>query len=139
MTLTETVVASLVFSLTAAASVHLLNLVSVSVLDLERRQQRLDQLEAGLVASESLLRSESRQMAPVGDCSQAAARLLAILQSSSPKSGWSRDLSLTASGEMLQLRLAVAGLAQTRQRIYHPAAFGLCPALSTQEVARGPS
>jgi type II secretory pathway component PulJ len=139
MTLTETVVASLVFSLTATASVHVLNLVSVSVLDLERRQQRLDQLEAGLVASESLLRSESRQAAPVGDCQQAAGRLLAILQSSSPKPGLSRDLSLTASGEMLQLTLAVAGLGQARHRTYHPAAFGLCPSLSAQEVARAPS
>ena len=139
MTLTETVMASLVFSLTAAASVHVLNLVSASVVNLERRQQRLDQLEAALVASEGLLRSESRQAAAIGDCQQAAGYLLSILQSSSPKPGLSRDLSLTPSGEMLQLRLAVSGLGQTRQRLYHPAAFGLCPPLSAQEVASGPS
>ena len=139
MTLSETVMASLVFSLTAAASVHVLDLVSMSVLELEKRQQRADQLEAGLVTFEGLLRSESHQAAPMADCGQAAGRLLLVLQSTLPPQGLRRDLSLEPSGEALQLTLAVDGLRQTRQRTYHPAAFGLCPAPAPVEVARATS
>ena len=139
MTLSETVMASLVFSLTAAASVHVLDLVSMSVLELEKRQQRSDQLEAGLVSFEGLLRSESHQAVPLEDCSQAAGRLLLVLQSTLPAQGLHRDLSLEPSGEALQLTLTVDGLGQTRHRTYHPAAYGLCPAPSPVEVARATS
>ena len=139
MTLTETMMASLVFSLTAAASLRILSLVSVSLVELEKRQQRIDQLEAGLVAFESQLRSEIHQAAPIGDCYQAASRLLLVLQSSMPLPGLHQDLALLSSGEALQLRLAVDGLNQTRQRLYYPAALGLCPAPSAQEVARATS
>lgn len=139
MTLTETVMASLVFSLTATASLHLLDLVSLSVLELEKRQQRLDQLEAGLVAFEAQVRSESHQTPPMGDCSQAANQLLLVLQSRLPAPGLRRDLSLDTSGEGLQLRLAVDGLSQSRQRSYRAAAFGLCPAPTSVEVAHAAS
>ncbi len=139
MTLTETVMASLVFSLTAASSLHLLELVSKSVMELEKRQQRSDQLEAGLVAFEGLLRSESHQSTPMGDCSEAAGRLLLVLQSRLPVQGLRPELSLVPSGDALQLRLAIEGLSQTRQRTYHPAAFGLCPAPASVEVARATS
>ena len=139
MTLTETVMASLVFSLTAAASLQILSLVSGSLLVLEKRQQRIDQLEAGMVTFESQLRREIQQATPIGDCQQAASRLLLVLQPSLPLSGLHQELTLLSSGEALQLRLAVAGLSQTRQRLYYPAAFGLCPAPSAVEVARASS
>ncbi len=139
MTLSETVMASLVFSLTAAASVHVLDLVSMSVLELEKRQQRADQLEAGLVAFEGLLRSASHQAAPMGDCSQAAGQLLLVLQATLPAPGLHRDLSLEPSGQALQLQLRVDGLSQPRQRRYLPAALGLCPVSSPAEVARATS
>lgn len=139
MTLTETVMASLVFGLTAAASLQILGLVSGSLLMLEKRQQRIDQLEAGLVTFESQLRSEIQQATPIGDCHQAASRLLLVLQPSMPMTGLHQELTLLSSGEAVQLRLAVDGLSQTRQRIYYPAAFGLCPAPAAEEVARASS
>ncbi|MCX5947616.1 MAG: hypothetical protein NTY67_05340 [Cyanobacteria bacterium] len=136
MTLIETVMASLVFSLSAAASLHLLELASVSVLAQEQHQQRSDQLESELVAFEGRLRQQLRQMAPMADCQLVAGRWLLALQSPAPGRGLRQELSLSASGEALQLRLAVAGLSQTRQRAYHPAAFGLCPTPTSQEVSR---
>jgi hypothetical protein len=139
MSLIETVMASLVFSLTAAASLHLLDLVSSSELALQKRQQQVDQLEAGLVAFESQLRSSVRQAVPTGDCNRAAGMLLLALQASAPSPGLRRDLTVVAAGEVLQLRLAVDGLGQIRQRDYHPAALGLCPTSPAQEVANASS
>lgn len=138
MTLKETVTASLVFSLAAAASLQLLDRVSASVLELERRQQRSDLLEAEMVAFESVLRSEVRQTTPMATCELAAGRWLLVLQATTPAAPELRkELSLVPSGDALQLRLAVEGLTQTRQRIYHPAAFGLCPPPSSPEVPLG--
>jgi len=139
MSLIETVMASLVFSLSAAASLHLLDLVSSSELALQKRQQQVDQLEAGLVAFESQLRSAIRLAVPTGDCNRAAGQLLLALQASEPSPGLRRDLTVVAAGEVLQLRLVVDGLGQTRQRDYHPGAFGLCPTSPAQEVANASS
>ena len=77
----------------------------------------------------ALARAEAslRGLAPsAGDCTTATAQLLQALAAQPLAPGLARQLEVSPGGDGVVLRVAVAGEAEPRQRLYAPAAFGRC-------------
>jgi hypothetical protein len=136
MSLAEVIVAAAVF-LGACSGAAQMGASSAEAMTQQRQQaQQLEQIEAQFVAVAPLLRAaRSEAPEPGGDCAAAAQWMQAALEAALPplEPGLNRQLSLSASGEQLQLTVAAGGKLQ-RQRLYSPAAFGLCgaPAAETE-------
>ncbi len=123
MSLIELLTGSVLFTAAAGSSLQLWALAGAAAVAEQRQQERLEQTEAALSRAETSLRG----LAPSGgDCTAAAAQLLQALAAQPLAPGLVRQLEVSASGDGVVLRLAVAGEAEPRQRLYVPAAFGRC-------------
>ncbi|MCP9935008.1 hypothetical protein KBZ08_13925 [Cyanobium sp. Candia 9D4] len=123
MSLIELVTGSVVFLSAAGSSLQLWALAGAASMADQRQQERLEQAEVALARAEATLRG----LAPsAGDCTTATAQLLQALAAQPLPPGLARQLEVSASGDGVVLRLAVAGEAEPRQRLYVPAAFGRC-------------
>ena len=141
MNLIELMVASSLVSVCALASLGLCSQISLAVLQEERRQHLADRLEGELAALEATLRLQSQRSARPSTCDIAAAELQALLASRPPGSGVQRRLQRLEREDGLLLELAIEGLPIRRQRLYMPAALGLChnggAAAATASLAPG--
>lgn len=123
MSLIELLTGSVVFTAAAGSSLQLWALAGAAAVAEQRQLERLEQAEAALSRAETSLRG----LAPsAGDCTAAASQLLQALAAQPLAPGLVRQLEVSASGDGVVLRLAVAGEAEPRQRLYAPAAFGRC-------------
>lgn len=126
MNLVEVVLAGVLFTVSAGSSLQIWSLVSLGVAQEERRQQLADRLEGELVGLEALLRSQARRMLPVPTCGASAATLQALLAARTPAVGVQRQLRLLPEEDGLLVELTAEGFPLRRQRLYVPAALGLC-------------
>jgi len=123
MSLIELLTGSVVFVSAAGSSLQLWALAGAAAVAEQRQHQRQEQAEVTLARAEATLRA----LAPAaGDCTTATAQLLQALAAQPLAPGLARQLEVSAGGEAVLLRLAVAGEAEPRQRLYAPAAFGRC-------------
>ncbi|MCP9785722.1 hypothetical protein [Cyanobium sp. N5-Cardenillas] len=123
MNLIEVLTGSVVFAASAGSSLQLWGLAAAAAVAEQRQQERMEQAEVALLRAETSLRS----LAPsAGDCTAATTQLLQALAAQPLAPGLDRQLEVSASGDGVVLRLAVAGEAETRQRLYVPAVLGLC-------------
>jgi hypothetical protein len=125
MSLLEVVTGMVLFVMTAGSSLQLWAMAGAAAHDQARRQQRMDQLEAAVLRAETSLRS----LAPShGDCPAAAQRLMKALAAQPLSAGLERRLARSPAGDGVVLSLTAEGEAGARQRLYLPAALGLCGA-----------
>jgi hypothetical protein len=139
MTIAELLTGSVVFSLSAGASLQLWALASAATVRQEQLQLRLDQADAVLVAAEVALRRLAAA-APVGGaeaCGVIADRLQQELEAVPAAPGLVRQLQRPGDGDRVLLSLAVDGTAEPRQRMFLPAALGLCGGSVAEEVSDG--
>lgn len=143
MSLIEVLIAALLFSLSASASLQIWSQLCQGVIQEERHQQLADRLDTELAALDASLRLQGRQLLQPPPCGNTGAALHSQLSARPLGAGIQRQLSISAGGsgptgdEALLLELAVDGLPIRRQRLYVPAALGLCsaPAASTGSAA----
>jgi hypothetical protein len=128
MSLIEGLIAALLFSLSAGSSLQIWSQLSLGVMQEERHQQLADRLDAELAAIDASLRLQSRQLLQPPPCGNTAAALQALLAGRPLAAGIQRQLTVLQAEESVLLNLTVEGLPIRRQRLYLPAALGLCSA-----------
>jgi hypothetical protein len=123
MTLVEAVMASLVLMLGTSAAAQLWSHGLRSSLDLAQREDRFQQLEALLLASEGMARKLAAQQGPASACHVAVAQLLPQLRALPT----ARAATLTQPSSppgTVHLRWEADGL--RRERLFSTTALGLC-------------
>lgn len=128
MSLMEVVIAAVLFTFSAGSSLQIWSQLSLGVMQQERHQQLADQLDAELAALDASLRLQSRQLLQPPPCGNSAAALRSQLSARPLAAGLQRQLTVLEGDEALLLDLAIDGLPIRRQRLYLPAALGLCSA-----------
>ncbi len=139
MTLAELLTGSVVFSLSAGASLQLWALAGAAAVRQEQLQLRLDQADAVLVGAEVALRRLAAA-SPVGGaepCGLIADRLVQELAAVPAAPGLARQLQRPGDGDRVLLSLAVEGTAEPRRRVFLPAALGLCGGSAAAEGPDG--
>jgi len=126
MSLTEVLVASCLLLGALSGSLQLWAFTVGMGSEEERRQLLRERVEAELIGSEARLRLLSRALPPSGDCHAQGHSLQAALAASPVPEGLRRQLRLQDEGPMLEVSLDAEGLGEPRQRLWSPAAFGLC-------------
>jgi hypothetical protein len=139
MNLVEVVLAGILLTVSAGSSLQIWSLVSLGVAQEERRQQLAERLEGELVGLEAQLRSQGRRMLPASICGASAATLQALLAARTPVAGVQRQLRLLPEEDGLLVELTAEEIPLRRQRLYVPAALGLCvPAVPLTEPEASP-
>jgi hypothetical protein len=144
MSIAELLTGSVVFSLSAGASLQLWALASAATLQQERLQQRMDQADAALISADVALRRFAAAAsvgggagARGGDCGEVADRLAQELAAMPAAPGLERQLQRPGAGDRVLLSLVVEGLTVPRQRLLVPAALGLCGTPTAAEAPGG--
>jgi hypothetical protein len=128
MTLSEVLVASCLLLGCLTGSLQLWGMaVGVSLAE-ERRQLLRERVEAELMASEARLRVLSRGRAPSRDCAVQGRSLQSDLDAYPLPAGVRRQLRSLEDGQLLEVSVDADALEEPRQRLWSPAAFGLCAA-----------
>jgi hypothetical protein len=128
MTLTEVVMASGLLLGCLSGSLQLWGLVVEAGQAEERRQLLRERVEGELMANEARLRFHSRGRSPSADCAAHTPSLQSALADYPIPGGLRRQLVSLEAGQLLQVRVDADDLAEPRQRLWSPAAFGLCAA-----------
>jgi hypothetical protein len=126
MSLTEVLVASCLLLGCLSGSLQLWSFAVGMGGSEERRQLLRERVEAELVGSEARLRLHSRALPPSGDCLAQGRSLQAALAAYPLPEGLRRQLRLQDEGPLLEVNVDAEGLGEPRQRLWSPAAFGLC-------------
>jgi hypothetical protein len=126
MSLTEVLVAACLLLGALSGSLQLWAFAVAMGSDEERRQLLRERVEAELISSEARLRLRSRALPPSGDCLAQARSLQAALAAYPRPEGLRRELRLQDEGPLLEVSVDAEGLGEPRQRLWSPAAFGLC-------------
>ncbi|MFM7314635.1 MAG: type II secretion system protein J [Cyanobium sp.] len=135
MSLMEVMVAALLFSMSAVSSLQIWSQVTMGVLQEERRQQLLERLDAELAAVEASLRQQKHLGLPEPICGTAADAMKTLLAARPAGDGVERQLIVLREEDSLLVEMAIEGLPIRRQRLYQPAALGLCRSDSPAETA----
>lgn len=123
MTLLDVVLASLVLLLGTSAASQLWIQGLRSSRELAQREERLQKLEALLLASEGMARDQAARLGPASDCQAAVDQLLPRLRALPP----AREATLSQPPSppgTVHLRWEAEGL--RRERLFSPTALGLC-------------
>jgi type II secretory pathway component PulJ len=123
MTLLEAVMASLLLMLGSSAAARLWSHGLQTTATLGQREERLDRLEALLLASEGLARDLAVKMDQQGDCQVAITRLRQGLQALAPEGMATLSHPPSPPGTV-HLRWESDGL--RRERVFSPSVWGLC-------------
>jgi hypothetical protein len=127
MNLIETLLATVVVTMSAAASLQLWGLAAVATAKHDRLQGLMDQVDAELMAVDLRLRQEARAVASPQDCEDAAQHLLHLALAMPAGGDVLRQVE--QGGEAHQQVVVTVGaeeLDQPRRRLYSPAALNLC-------------
>lgn len=126
MTITETVMAVCLFLGALGGSLQVWALTAALAVAEEARQERREQVEEELVASEARLRIHTRRLEASADCAAQGQAMREALAARPPAAGLQRRL-VSLEGGLVQITLAAEGLGEPpRQRLWSAAAFGLC-------------
>lgn len=139
MSLLEGLIAALLFALSAGASLQIWSQLSVGVIQEEQQQQLADRLDAEVAAIDASLRLQSRQQLQPPPCGATVAALHDQLSTRPLAAGIQRQLTVLHADEALLLDLAVDGLRLRRQRLYMPAALGLCSPIPSAPLPVAPA
>ncbi len=123
MTLVETVMASLVLMIGAAAAAQLWSQGFGITRDVAQREERLQRLEALLLASEGVARDLAASQAPLGNCQLAAGQFLSRLQALPASAEVSLSQHPSPPGTV-HFRWELDGL--RRERLLSVSALDLC-------------
>lgn len=138
MNLIEVLMAALLFSLSAGSSLRIWSLISMAVMQEERRQLLADRLDSELAALEASLRLQSRQTLQPPPCGNTASVLQTRLSSRPSTEGVLRRLTVLPAEDGLLLELSIQDLPVRRQRLVLPVALGLCQSTSATPTVPGP-
>jgi hypothetical protein len=134
MSLTEVLVASCLLLGCLSGSLQLWAFAVGMGSSEERRQLLRERVEAELISSEARLRLHSRALPPAGDCLAQGRSLQAALADYPMPEGLRRQLRLQDEGPLLEVSVDAEGLGEQRQRLWSPAAFGLCATAASPAV-----
>lgn len=126
MNLMEVMVATLLFSVSAGSSMRIWSLISSGEARQRHQQQQAERLEAELASQEALLRQQALQATDLPICGQGADRLVALLKARPARPGVLRRITRLDLEDGVLVELASEGASLSRQRLYRPAALGLC-------------
>ena len=130
MNLADALIGSVVFAVASSASVQLTARMGHQLLQQRSNAERMEQIDLAMIASEQALRrSASQRPNPDPACSDPAALLVTLLESSALVSlppGLQRRVVVTGQR---RVRLLVSGSnpALDRSRVFTAGALGLCP------------
>ena len=126
MTISEALVSACLFLAAFAGSLQVWGLTAALAVAEEKRQERREQVEAELVASEARLRVHTRRMEASSDCPAQALALREALALQPAAAGLERRLA-SLEGGLVEITVVAEGLGEPpRQRLWSAAAFGLC-------------
>lgn len=134
----ETLLATVVVSMAAAASLQLWGLAAVATAKHDRLQDLMDAVDAELMAVDLRLRQEARAVAIPQDCADAAQQLIQLAIAMPTGSGVLRQVE--QGGETHQQVVVTVGaeeLDPPRRRLYSPAALNLCGGVVESEEEHG--
>ncbi|MEB3317692.1 MAG: hypothetical protein VKO39_06075 [Cyanobacteriota bacterium] len=123
MTVLEAVMASLVLMLGTSTSAWMWNHGLRTSLELAQREERLQRLDALLLASEGMARRLATQLQPASDCDVAIAQLLPQLRAL-PAARSARLTQPSSPAGTVHLRWEADGL--RRERLFSASALRLC-------------
>lgn len=126
MTISESLVAGCLFLGAMAGSLQLWGVAASTAAVEEVRQERREQVEAELMASEARLRRHGQGLPPHVACDSQAPVLAAALADEPLPDGLRREVSIQ-EGDLVAVTVEAEGLAESaRRRLWSPAAYGLC-------------
>lgn len=138
MNLVETLLATVVFTASAAASLQLWGLAAVATARHDRLQDLVDRADAELMAVDLRLRRQARAEAAPLDCVAAAEQLVALALPASTDDAVSRQVALGGEGNaQVVVTVLVQELDQPRRRLYSPAAMNLCGGVPDEAETEG--
>lgn len=139
MNLMEVMVATLLFSVSAGSSMRIWSLISSGEAQQRQSQEQAQRLESELASVEAQLRLEAQQATALPVCGQGAAHLVALLTSRPSRPGVLRQITRLDLEDGVLLQLAGEGSPLRRQRLYRPAALGLCTPSPTALLLQPPA
>ena len=126
MTISESLVAACLVLGAMAGSLQVWGVTATTAVAEEGRQERREQVEAELMASEARLRSYGEALPPLSDCGLQAQALAVALAAHPLRQGLRRQVSIREDG-LVGVAVEAEGLAaSTRRRLWSVAALGLC-------------
>ena len=138
MNLMETLLATAVLSISAAASLQLWGLAAVATAKHERLEKLMDAVDAELMAVDLRLRQEGRPLAIPQGCEDAAHQLIQLAIAVPTTGGVFRQVRRGGeTHEQVVVTVGARELAPPRQRLYSPAALNLCGGVVNSEQERG--
>jgi len=141
MNFADVLVGSLVFTIASGSSLDLTARMGRSLIEQRQDKEQMERMDLELLAAERALRQVALE-APFSDavCADPTGTLHTALSSASSGAplppGLERRVEL-AGARQVRLILRGGGEALDRQRIYTPAAYGLCPAQAQAPKAPG--
>lgn len=135
MNIADVLIGSLVFSLASGSSLQLTAGMGRSLVAQRADQERMERIEAELLAADQRLRQAAAQLSGAdASCADPAGLMVALIQASLQAplgeplpAGMERHLEVV-SPQQVRLSFSGAGTAVSRQRLFTPAAYGLCMA-----------
>jgi hypothetical protein len=126
MNLVEVMVAGAVFALAVGASAHLWAAAATANQQGEWRQSQLQAIERDRLQLQAAWSSQPPQVS----CAVALQQMQGLAAQRPAGAGWSRRLALSPEGDLLHVQWSSSDGVLQRQRLYAPAALGLCDGAS---------
>lgn len=126
MNLIEVMLATVLFSCSAASCLQLWGRLCLDAQRQQQRQQQAERLEGELVALEAHLRQQPRQVQALPPCGPGPEPLRSLLTAPPAAAGVQRQIMALGLEEGLLVELSIEGSSLRRQRLYRAAALGLC-------------
>ncbi|MGB7564475.1 MAG: hypothetical protein WBM08_06945 [Prochlorococcaceae cyanobacterium] len=141
MNIADVLIGSLVFTLASGSSLDLTARMGRSLIAQRQDKERMERIDLELLAAEQALRQAAAQ-APFADavCTDPTGYLVTVLSSSTsgPPLPPGLERRVEVAGErQVRLILRGGGEALDRQRLFTPAAYGLCQGLPAAPTTAG--
>lgn len=126
MNLVEVIVAGAVFALAVGASAQIWAAAATATQQGEWRQSQLEAMERDRLQLQAAWSSQP----PLQTCGAALQQMQGLALQRPTAAGWSRRVALSPEGDLLEVQWSSSDGVLLRQRLYAPAAVGLCAGAS---------
>ena len=126
MNLMEVMMATLLFSVSAGSSMRVWSLISSGEAQQRLHREQAELLETELASQEAWLRQQALVATDLPVCGQGAERLVALLGRRPPRPGVQRRITRLDLEDGVLVELTGEHSSLLRQRLYRPAALGMC-------------